>query len=280
MRVAREREDRAVDRVRGHELRQLARRPEHRHARHLAAHLLRVVVGEPDHVDAVLRMLHQLARDELADVACTDDHGALARAARRAHDAAHEAAPADDERDRSGPEDGDRGERWIAADDEDDDGADPGAAAEHREQLHDLVDRGVVGRLQLAAVEAGDVGHDQPAEQERAEQQDAEQAEHGPCGRIRDEEGGAEGDRVGERERERQRAGGRPGMGERFRRAGGHAGMRLYPLGLDHARSRLLVASLTDIPLPRGTCWPPKTLSGLSGKGNAESSGPDLDDSS
>ena len=63
----------AVDVELGDEVRQFLGSSEHRSDRRDVVVLARVRVDEADDVDAVLRMLEQLARDELADLAGADD---------------------------------------------------------------------------------------------------------------------------------------------------------------------------------------------------------------
>ena len=56
------------------ELRKVAEAAEHRQIGDVRAPLARVVVDESDEIDPVLRVLLDLARDQLADVAGADDH--------------------------------------------------------------------------------------------------------------------------------------------------------------------------------------------------------------
>ena len=55
----------------------LIRLAEESHIRQVAAHLFRGRIDEAEEIDPVFRMLHELAPDQLPDVARADDDGVL-----------------------------------------------------------------------------------------------------------------------------------------------------------------------------------------------------------
>ena len=136
----------------------------------VGAHPPRRGVDEADQPDAVLAVLHQLARDELADVAGADDHRVLdVRRAAMEHGPGDRAADGD-EGDRERPERdeldqarvGEMGERRS-------DEQEPGADGDHHEHRGQVVDRRVVGALVVAVVQAEELGRDQPGRQRHQE---------------------------------------------------------------------------------------------------------------
>ncbi len=102
-RVARERDDHALDTELLDDLQQLLRPAEHVEPVEAGRLRLRRIVDEADELDAVLRVVHDLAREPLADVAGSDDDRPLRvrRAAPEPRPGAH--AAEGDEHDRQDP---------------------------------------------------------------------------------------------------------------------------------------------------------------------------------
>ena len=75
--IVREGDDHALDVEQLHELAQLVRPTQHRQVVEIVAPLLGLRVDEPDEIDAVLVVVEDLARGQLADVAGADDDRVL-----------------------------------------------------------------------------------------------------------------------------------------------------------------------------------------------------------
>ena len=125
--------------------------------------LLRHVVDKPDDIDAVLRMLQELARDRLADVACSDDDRVLDVLEAPAADRACEGASRDYEHDREQPEDEQLMQverRHVShgrADKED-----PGADCDEVKDAYEVVDGRVVVALFVVLVQPVEPCHHDP----------------------------------------------------------------------------------------------------------------------
>ncbi|MEZ5098363.1 MAG: hypothetical protein R3C15_00815 [Thermoleophilia bacterium] len=170
--LAREGDDDALDVEPAHELLELGRLPEHRGAREVGADLPRVGVDEAEQVDPVLAMLHQLARDELADVARAEDQRVLqveqAPAAGRPGDGPR----GGDQHDRERPEGGELVDVRVGHPrhhraDEDDERPD----GHEQEDADEVVDRRVLGAQVVVVVEAEELREDDPGGQRAEEQQ-------------------------------------------------------------------------------------------------------------
>ena len=179
--LAGERDDDTLDVERARDLGQVVGLADDRQVAEVAARLLRAPIDEPDEVDAVLRVLEDLARDQLADVAGSDDHGVLLVRLGAARDGAGADPPGDHEGHRRRPERDDRADVECAADDRAGGKQEERRDRDHVEDAGDVVDGRVVRPLLVAVVEAVDLG-----------QRDARhRAEHVP-GRLRAEELGDE----------------------------------------------------------------------------------------
>ena len=130
----------------------------------------RVVVDESDDVEAVLRMLEELLRDQLADAACSDDQRVLDVRRCPSNDRAGHDAATGDEHDRRHPECEELAEVWFGHMREPGAGnEDPGAEGDHVENTPRVIDRGIVGLLLVAVVEPVRAGEQHPDRQRRDE---------------------------------------------------------------------------------------------------------------
>ena len=182
---------------------------------------------KPSEVDAVLRMLDELAGDELADVAGTDDDVfctyVLAAAGDRpgagARDRDEDGSPSP----RSATSLGRLGSASPVTDAPDEE--EPGTERDELEDADEVVDRRVVGPLLVVVVELVELRHDDPERQRDDEQEDLHPDAHRAGSRIEAEQ----------RARTRRTPARAPvhrrgsGAGRRATRAGAWAGTRGSP---------------------------------------------------
>jgi hypothetical protein len=206
---ARERDDHALDVEQADEVGQVPGHPEHRHVLQPRLPFARGVVDEADEVQAVLRMLEQLPRKGLADVARADDHGVLQVLDPRPAVGTAGCAGARDAGDREDPEEEELGQRGIR---------EPGDVAEREqeptrdrhevEHAREVVGGRVVGPLLVPVVEAVLLGRDDPGRhREREDEELARGSEAvrrgGPPAvqKLRERERDDEADDVGSKQR-------------------------------------------------------------------------------
>ena len=179
MRVVREGDDDALDIQQADDRREAARIAEHRHVLEVLSAVLRLGVDEADEIDPVLRVVEDLLREQLADVARTDDDGVLdvglVPACKRPRP-----SPGDtDERDRGSPEDDEllHGRMRDVAQIRDHND-EPGADGDHVEDAAEVVGGRVVGALVVVVVEAVELRDHHPCRNGEQEGEDL------PSGRV------------------------------------------------------------------------------------------------
>ena len=173
LRLAREREDHALDVEQAHEERQVLRRPEHADAGEVRRSRARgSASAKPTRLTPYSLVVEELARHELADVARADDERVLQVVDAPAAEAARRRPAHRDERDRERPErdealglrahDLERRGRHEQA---------PGADRHEVEHADDVVRRRVVRPLVVVVVEPVDLGRHGPDRQRGQEEQ-------------------------------------------------------------------------------------------------------------
>ena len=165
-----ERDDHALDVEHRDDLGQAVGRPDEREVLELGPARPRVRVDEADEVDAVLRVLEELPRRELADVAGADDDRVLEVERTAPGDRAREPAGRRHEDDGEQPEEDEpRHVRARAAGEPRGDEERPRAERDELEDADDLVDRRVVDVLLVAVVQPVELGRDDPERQRQHE---------------------------------------------------------------------------------------------------------------
>ena len=126
----------------------------------------RVRVDEADEIDAVLRVLKELARSELADVAGADDDRVLKIERTASRNRSCEPTRRRDENDGEQPED-DEPRHMRARKSREPRGHEerPGAERDELKDADDLVHRRVVDVLLVAVVQPEELGRDDPKRQ-------------------------------------------------------------------------------------------------------------------
>ena len=123
----------------------------------------RVLVDEADEVDAVLRVLEELARGELADLPRADDQGVLQVQRAPPSERTRGAAKCHDEDRREEPERYEAGNVRVSDSHEPGrDEVEPRAERDQVEDAHELVDRRMVDVLLVSLVESVELGGDDP----------------------------------------------------------------------------------------------------------------------
>ena len=206
VRVRRECNHHAIDRMRPDDLRQRLDRSDQLDGfgGGSVPGCVRVTIDESDEVQPVFRVLHHLRRQLLCHLAGTHDHDLLDVFGTSAPDRTGARTEQRDEDDAGRPEGDQSRERWVhdpryVCDREER----PDAGRHHLEHLDEVVDGGVVAPLLVGVVEAADLceddpdRHGQPEERELPRRSDA--AVDGRRGRDceREDEGKSEARDVG-----------------------------------------------------------------------------------
>ena len=198
VRVVREGDDDSLDVEDLHHLRKLLEAAEDGDIRQAVPARLGLSVHESDEVEAVLRVLAELLRDELADVAGPDDDGVLHVGEVTSGESAGQRARGGDPDDGEEPESEQPLEAGIDPMRDRREGEEQPAA--HRDQVEDpdeVVGGGVVGALLVEVVEAVELRDDHPGRQAQAEdeQLDLRGDGIGAPGLLEEERRGEEGER-------------------------------------------------------------------------------------
>ena len=130
-------------------------------------------VDEADEIDSVLRMLEQLASDELADVAGAHDDGVLEVENAAPAECSGDPAGERDEQDSGEREEGELGEGRLGdAEEPERRGDQPQASRRDVEDTNDVVERGVIGTLLIALIKTMEVEEHDPEGNAHGEDQE------------------------------------------------------------------------------------------------------------
>ena len=180
----------------------LVGRPQQRDLREIGSHRLRLRVDEPDELDAELGVLHDLAPDELTDIAGAHDDRVLDVARVTPDRGAGYRAAAEHEPERDPPKDeclvdGD----VYGADHRGDGKAEPRPDRDERERGPGVVECRVVRPPLVAVVEAGGTRPEHPdGNEDRKDEHVAERSRPTVVEVVGDQEGDRERDHVGRHE--------------------------------------------------------------------------------
>ncbi len=168
--VVREGDDHALDVEDPDELRKLLGPAQERQVAQAREALFRLVVDEPDEVETVLRMMAQLLRYELADVAGTEDDRVLEVGEGAAREHSCDGSARGDEDDREQPEAEESGEARIRRVRHRRDAEEqPASDRDQVQHRHEVVRRRMVGALLVEVVESVELRDDDPQGQAQEE---------------------------------------------------------------------------------------------------------------